>query len=79
MEKAWLSLFRFVEFFMGLSYIDADKVHITLEKIKVDHRLPGGQIDIKINKKNQITIRGAVTRIGEMILNSECLNFEIPT
>ena len=44
-EKAWLSLFRFIEFWMGLSYTETDKVHQTLESIKEDPRLPGGQID----------------------------------
>ena len=30
---------------MGLPYTEADKVHQTLERIKEDPRLPGGQID----------------------------------
>lgn len=50
MEKAWLSLFRFIEFWMGLSYIEVDKIHMTLEEIKEDPRLPGGQIDTEYVK-----------------------------
>jgi len=40
--------------------------------------MPGGQIDIKITEKNNITMRGPVTRIGEMTLDVECLEFDIP-
>jgi len=59
-EKAWLSLFRFVEFWMGLSYTEPDKVHITLAKIKIDSRLPGGQIDTEY--VNEYSRGGAKSR-----------------
>ena len=35
---------------MGLSYIELEKVHLTLEQIKEDPRLPGGQIDTEYIK-----------------------------
>jgi len=40
--------------------------------------MPGGQIDITISENYNITMRGSVTRIGKMKLDSECLDFEIP-
>ena len=44
-EKAWLSLFRFIEFWMGLPYINPNEVSSTLSGITEDPRLPGGDID----------------------------------
>ena len=44
-EKAWLSLFRFIEFWMGLSYMDPDTIDSTLANIVKDPRLPGGVVD----------------------------------
>ena len=40
--------------------------------------MPGGQIDITISDNYEITMKGSVTRIGKMILDFECLDFEIP-
>ena len=40
--------------------------------------MPGGQIDITISDNYEITMKGSVTRIGKMILDLECLDFEIP-
>lgn len=45
MEQAWLSLFRFIEFWMGLVYIEPDRMDLTLLNIVKDPRLPGGAID----------------------------------
>ena len=45
MEQAWLSLFRFIEFWMGLVYIEPDRMDLTLGNIVKDPRLPGGAID----------------------------------
>ena len=44
-EKGWLSLFRFIEFWMGLPYISPNEVSSTLGRITEDPRLPGGDID----------------------------------
>ena len=55
----------------------------------MDHRLgwcdaeiavlmPGGQIDITVGENYHITMKGPVTRIGEMTLDLESLNFDIP-
>ena len=44
-EQAWLSLFRFIEFWMGLVYIESDQIDSTLGSIVKDPRLPGGAID----------------------------------
>ena len=44
-EHAWLSIFRFIEFWMGLPYIKPNKIDSTLDEMKEDPRLPGGQID----------------------------------
>ena len=35
--------------------------------------MPGGKIDIKIRENYNITMKGPVTRIGKMTLDSECL------
>ena len=35
--------------------------------------MPGGEISIHIHKKYNISMKGPVTRIGEMILDPECL------
>ena len=45
MENAWLSLFRFIEFWMGIPYINPTEIYSSLERITEDLRLPGGQID----------------------------------
>ena len=60
MEKAWLALFRFIEFWMGLPYIEPDNVHATLREIKEDTRLPGGQIDTEYI--NEPSSGGATSR-----------------
>ena len=44
-EQAWLSLFRFIEFWMGLSYMEPSQIETTLKAIEGDPRLPGGSID----------------------------------
>ena len=44
-EKAWLGLFRFIEFWMGLSYMEPDTIDSTLASIVKDPRLPGGAVD----------------------------------
>ena len=44
-ERAWLSLFRFIEFWMGLSYMEPDGIDSTLASIVKDPRLPGGAVD----------------------------------
>jgi len=41
--------------------------------------MPGGKININISKTYNITMRGPVTRIGEMSLDKECLEFDIPS
>ena len=45
---------------------------------KIAVLMPGGQIDIAISDNYEITMKGSVTRIGKMILDLECLDFEIP-
>ena len=45
---------------------------------KIAVLMPGGQIDITISDNYEITMKGSVTRIGKMILDLECLDFEIP-
>ena len=37
--------------------------------------MPGGQIDIIISEDYEITMKGSVTLIGKMMLDSECLDF----
>ena len=41
--------------------------------------MPGGQIDITISKNYNVIMKGSVTRIGKMIIDLECMDFEIPT
>jgi diaminopimelate epimerase len=41
--------------------------------------MPGGQIDITISENYNIIMKGSVTRIGKMIIDLECMDFEIPT
>ena len=68
MEKAWLSLFRYIEFWMGLSYIEADEVHITLEMIKEDPRLPGGHIDTEfVNEQSRGGAKSRRQVLAEMM------------
>ncbi|MEC9384558.1 MAG: diaminopimelate epimerase [SAR324 cluster bacterium] len=45
---------------------------------KIAVLMPGGQIDIAISDNYEITMKGSVTRIGKMIIDLECLDFEIP-
>ena len=45
---------------------------------KIAVLMPGGQIDIAISDNYEITMKGSVTRIGKIILDLECLDFEIP-
>ena len=45
MENAWLALFRFIDFWLGLPYLERSEVEIKLMEIKQDPRLPGGDID----------------------------------
>ena len=44
-EQSWLSMFRFIEFWMGLVYMEPEKIDLTLGNIVQDPRLPGGAID----------------------------------
>ena len=44
-ENAWLSLFRLIEFWMGIPYMEPNEVDSTLQTIVQDPRLPGGHID----------------------------------
>jgi diaminopimelate epimerase len=40
--------------------------------------MPGGEIYIQIHKNYNITMKGPVTRIGEMKLDPECLENDFP-
>ncbi len=54
----------------------AHRLGLCDDEIKV--LMPGGKIEITISENYNITMRGAVTRIGKMTLDSACFDFEIP-
>ncbi len=53
---------------MGLSYIEVDKIHITLENIKEESRLPGGNIDTEyVKEKSQGGAKSRREVLAEMM------------
>ena len=69
MERAWLSLFRFIEFWMGLPYTEPNQVDATLMAIKEDPRLPGGSIDTEyVTEKSTRGVNEMGSPTGEMLL-----------
>ena len=67
-----MSLFRFIEFWMGLPYIEIEKVHLTLDQIKEDPRLPGGQIDTEYFKDESSSggVKSAREVLAEMMVGA---------
>ena len=55
-------MFRFIEFWMGLPYIKPNKIDSTLDEMKEDPRLPGGQIDTEYVKDQS---SGGACQIGK--------------
>ncbi|MBS1255088.1 MAG: Diaminopimelate epimerase [Deltaproteobacteria bacterium] len=45
---------------------------------QIEVHMPGGHLDITVSEDYSITMRGAVTRVGEMSIESECFDFEMP-
>ena len=81
-EKAWLSLFRFIEFWMGIPYMQPNELDSTLGKVMHDPRLPGGHIDTEyiheISMERADDITEEVIREEETGSSQSNLNEDLP-